>query len=167
MRALRAIVILALLIFAVFVGYRLAKRASGPTVGSTIQVYYCKLDGQTLVPWTVTLGSARDPKSVAFYAAVQAVAGPPSGTDAIRFPAGTVVRAVNVSDSTATVDLSQAVASSGGGSFAESGEFKALVWTLTALPDIHAVQIRIEGRTVPTLPGGHLELDEPLTRSSW
>ena len=167
MRPLRAIVLIALLALAVYVGYRLVNRSSGTAVGATITVYYCRLDGQTLSPWTVSLGPARDPKSVAFYAAVQAVAGPPSGTDAIRFPSGTVVRSVNVSDSTATVDLSQAVASSGGGSFAEAGEFKALVWTLTALPDIHAVQIRVEGRTIPTLPGGHLELDEPLTRSSW
>jgi len=166
-RLLRALIALALLAGAVFLGYRFATRTPAPSIGDTIAVYYCKLDGTTLVPWRVTLGSARDLRSVAFYATAQVLAGPPSGTDAIRFPAGTSARSVDVSKGTATVDLSSAVASSGGGSFAESGEFKALVWTLTALPGVNSVQIRIEGRTLGTLPGGHLELDEPLTRSSW
>jgi spore germination protein GerM len=164
---LRALIFVALGAFAVFLVYRFVSGRPSSTVGSTVTVYYCKLDGETLVPWTVSLGAARDLSSVAFYAATQAVAGPPSGTDAIRFPSGTVVRAVDVSKATATVNLSQAVAATGGGSFAEAGEFKALVWTLTALPGIHAVQIRVEGRALPTLPGGHLELDEPLARSSF
>jgi spore germination protein GerM len=74
---------------------------------------------------------------------------------------------VHVDGSTASVDLGGAVAANGGGSFAESGEFKALVWTLTSLPGVDAVQVKIDGTRVPTLPGGHLELDEPLTRQSW
>jgi spore germination protein GerM len=166
-RLLRALLFLALLAAAAFLGYRFATRTSAPSIGDSITVYYSKLDGQTLVPWKVTLGSARDLRSVAFYATAQVLAGPPSGTEAIRFPPGTVAQHVDVVSGTAIVDLSQAVAASGGGSFAEGGEFKALVWTLTALPGIHAVQVRVEGRTLPTLPGGHLELDEPLTRSSW
>lgn len=167
MKSLRALLLLALLIVAVYAGYRLATRFAEPTIGDTITVYYCKLDGETLVPWKVSLGPARDPRSVAFYATVQALAGPPSGVEAIRFPSGTVARRVDVTGSTAVVDLSHDVASSGGGSFAESGEFKALVWSLTSLPGIRAVQVLVGGRKLPTLPGGHLELDEPLTRSSW
>jgi spore germination protein GerM len=166
-KSLRALLFVALLVIAVYAGYRFATRGTAPKVGDTITVYYCKLDGETLVPWTVSLGPARDPRSVAFYAATQAIAGPASGIEAIRFPSGTVVRRVDVTDSTAVVDLSQRVASNDGGSFAESGEFKALVWSLTALPGVHAVQVRVEGRKVPTLPGGHLELDQPLARSSW
>jgi spore germination protein GerM len=69
--------------------------------------------------------------------------------------------------STATVDISGAAKQSGGGSFAELGEFKSLVWTLTALPGIHAVRVKVDGASLVTLPGGHLELDEPLTRASW
>jgi spore germination protein GerM len=111
--------------------------------------------------------NAADPQSEAFYATAQAVAGPPAETSAIRFPAGTVVRAVHVAGRTATVDLGGTIAAPQSGSFAESGEFKALVWTLTSLPGIDAVQVKIGGARVPTLPGGHLELDEPLTRQSW
>jgi spore germination protein GerM len=163
----RTLVVLVLLALVAYVGYRLFTRFAQPRVGDTVAVYYCKVDGETLVPWRVSLGSARDVTSVAFYAATQAVAGPPSDVEAIRFPPGTIVRRVDVSGATANVDLSQNVATSAGGSFAESGEFKALVWTLTGLPGIHSVQIRVEGRKLPTLPGGHLELDEPLTRTSW
>jgi germination protein M len=166
-KPLRALLLLALLVVAVYAGYRLATHFAQPPIGDTVTVYYCKLDGETLVPWKVSLGPARDPRSVAFYATVQALAGPRSDVEAIRFPSGTVARRVDVTGSTAVVDLSHDVARSGGGSFAESGEFKALVWTLTSLPGVRAVQVLVDGRKLPTLPGGHLALDEPLTRSSW
>jgi spore germination protein GerM len=104
---------------------------------------------------------------LAFYATAQALAGPPTSVEAIRFPVGTLVRRVALSESTATVDLGGSIARSAGGSFAESGEFKALVWTLTALPGITAVQVVVDGAKVATLPGGHLELEQPLSRSSF
>jgi spore germination protein GerM len=167
MKLLRALVVAALLIVAAFIGYRLFAHPAAP-VADSVGVYYCKLDGETLAKWSVSLNpNARDLTSVAFYATTQAVAGPPSETQAIRFPAGTVVHAVHVTGSTATVDLGGAIAKPQDGSFAESGEFKALVWTLTALPGIDAVQVKVGGALVPTLPGGHFELDEPLTRKSW
>jgi len=165
MRVLRTVVIIAALAAAAFVGYRLVRRPSAP---NGLAVYYCKTDGDTLASWRVSVNpNATDAKSVAFYAAAQAVAGPPPDVDAIRFPTGTIVRAVAVSGSTATVNLAGAIDRNQNGSFAESGEFKALVWTLTALPGVRAVQVTIDGARVPTLPGGHLELDEPLTRQSW
>jgi spore germination protein GerM len=133
----------------------------------TIAVYYVTADGARLVPWNVTLGPARDPRSVAFYAAVQAVAGPPSGVDAVRFPAGTRVLSVDLDGPTATIDLSSEVGTKVEGSFTESAEFKALVYTLTGLPGITAVRVHVGGTDVATLPGGHLELDEPLTRQSF
>jgi spore germination protein GerM len=137
-------------------------------VAEAVDVYYAKADGTTLVPWRVSLGSARDRASVAFYAATQAVTGPPAGIDAVRFPAGTHVRAVDVQGSTADVDLSKEIVASAEGGFAESAEFKALVWTLTqpAL-GITSVKVRIDGARVATLPGGHLALDESLSRSSF
>jgi spore germination protein GerM len=136
-------------------------------LGETIVVYSTQSDGTTEVPWRVSLGPARDVRSVAFYAATQAVVGPPSGTDAVRFPVGTRVRAVDLNGATVTVDLSGEVAKSAEGGFVETAEFKSLVWTLTELQGITAVRVRIDGTTVATLPGGHLELDEPLTRSSF
>jgi N-acetylmuramoyl-L-alanine amidase len=106
-------------------------------------------------------------RNTVLYAATQAVAGPPTTVAAIRFPTGTHVLSADVNDSTATVDLSKEVANQPSGVLGESGEFKALVWTLTALPGIDRVAIRVQGQTLSTLPGGHLELDEPLRRSDW
>jgi len=166
MRLLRALVLLAVLAGAAYLSYRLLVH-SRPVTADTLTVYYCKTDGETLVPWKVTLGPARDRKSVAFYAATQVLAGPPPDTEALRFPPGTALRRLTLTGDTATVDLNSAVGSQPGGSFAESGEFKALVWTLTALDGISKVQVEVEGAKVPTLPGGHLELDEPLLRSNW
>jgi spore germination protein GerM len=147
---------------------------AAPKAGSTLTVYYAQLDGKTLGTWEVSVrapaageSSAEVTHDLATYAAVQAVAGPPAQTSAVRFPPGTRVRSVTVNGATATVDLSGDVASGGGGSFGENGEFKGLVYTLTGIPSINAVQITIEGRTVETLPGGHLELDAPLRRSDW
>jgi hypothetical protein len=138
--------------------------------GGSIVVYYTTPDGAREVPWTVSLGPARDRASVAFYAATQALAGPASEIDAIRFPAGTHVRTVDLAGSTVTVDLSKEVDASAEGGLTENGEFKALVWTLTdpaTLPGVTAVRIAVGGVSLPTLPGGHLELDEPLTRASF
>ncbi len=136
-------------------------------LGDSVVVYYTKLDGNALGSFRISLGNARDLQSVAFYAATQALAGPPSGTQAIRFPNGTHVLALNVSGSTAKVDISKEINASAGGGFTEAGEFKALVWTLTALPGIQTVDVRVGGARLTTLPGGHFELDEPLARSSW
>lgn len=141
--------------------------------GPTLTMYYTTLDGKTLGTWDVSMRPAAPGESdaerlhdEAVYAAVQSVAGPPSDVSAVRFPAGTHVRSVTVSGNVATVDLSNGVGA-GTGSFQESAEFKGLVYTLTGISPINAVQITIEGRTVETLPGGHLELDAPLHRSDW
>src|SRR5579875_1075117 len=167
MRASRVAVLIVLFIVACAAGWWATHRAAG-TVGSTITVYYAKEDGTTLVPWRVSLGPARDRASAAFYAATQCIAGPPPETPAIRFPAGTRVLAVDVNGTAADVDLSKEVDASAAGGFTEDAEFKALVWTLTqpAL-GIDTVSVRIDGARVATLPGGHLELDEPLSRSSF
>jgi spore germination protein GerM len=167
MRLLRAAIAVALLAVAALAGYWIVSTRSRNAAPASVTVYYCKSDGQTLVPWRVSLGPARDRKSVAFYAATQTLAGPPAGVDAIRFPPGTLARSVALNGSSVIIDLNRNVESAEGGSLTEAGEFKALVWTLTALPGISAVQIEIEGKRVPTIPGGHLELDEPLARQSW
>lgn len=134
---------------------------------ATVTVYYTAVDGKTEVPYKVSLGPARDRKSVAFYAATQALAGPAADVEAIRFPAGTHLLNLDLSGDTATVDLSPEINKYQGGSFDEGAMFKALVWTLTAQPGIKEVAVRIDGSKVATLPRGHLELDEPLSRSAW
>ena len=161
-------VLIVLFVAAVAAAWWYTHRQTANTVGEAIDVYYAKADGTTLVPWRVSLGPARDRASVAFYAATQAVTGPPAGVDAVRFPAGTHVLACDVQGSTADVDLSKEIVASAEGGFAESAEFKALVWTLTQPSlGITSVKVRIDGARVATLPGGHLALDESLSRSSF
>lgn len=145
-----------------------------PGNAETLSIYYTKLDGTTLGTMSVSMrpraadeSSAEHLHNTLLYAAVQAVAGPPADVQAIRFPPGTRVVAANADGSTATVDLSSEVARQAGGSFGENGEFKALVYTITSVAGINAVQILVDGRRLETLPGGHLELDQPLHRSDW
>lgn len=144
------------------------------TNGQTIAIYYTKQDGTTLATTRVSMRPQQPGESAgehlhntALYAAVQAIAGPPNDVQAIRFPPGTRVRSLSISGSTATLDLSADVQRQAGGSFGENGEFKGLVYTLTGIPGISALQITVDGARVETLPGGHLELDQPLHRSDW
>jgi Sporulation and spore germination len=164
----RALVLVVLFAAAVAAAWWLTTRSQQRAVAKTISVYYTKADGTTLVPWQVSLNPKSDRLSAVFYAATQCVAGPPPGVEAIRFPAGTRVLGVDVQGSTADVDISSDVAKSAEGGFAESAEFKALVWTLTQ-PNlgIDSVKVKIGGARVATLPGGHLTLDEALSRSSF
>ena len=168
------LVILLVILIVVAAGAWYLLRPHPSARGGNLTVYYTKMDGTSLGTWTVSLrpqqpgeSGAEHLHNVALYAAVQSVAGPPSEVQAIRFPPGTHVLNVLVNGTTATVDVSKEVTASDGGSFAENGEFKGLVYTLTGIPPINAVQIMIEGRKVETLPGGHLELDTPLRRSDW
>ena len=175
MRSSRALVLVVLFAAAVAAAWWFTTRHQQSTVGDAVTVYYAKADGTTLVPWQITLAPKRDRSdpvrdrtSAIFYAATQAIAGPPPGVEAVRFPAGTHLLAADVEGSTVAVDISKEVASSAEGGFAESAEFKALVWTLTQPKlGIASVKVRIGGKRVATLPGGHLELDEPLSRSSF
>jgi spore germination protein GerM len=166
---LRVVALFIVFVIAVAAGWYYVNggHRGGNVSSASVTVYYTAPDGASEESYTVTLGPARDLHSVAFYAATQAVAGPPQNVDAIRFPTGTHVRSVDLDGSTAIVDLSSDVNNVGGGSFDEGGMFKSLVWTLTAIHGIDSVSIRVEGARVATLHGGHLELDEPLSRSSW
>jgi len=169
----RFLVLIALLaLVAAGTWYYLSHRPEA--AGGTLTVYYTKLDGTTLGNLSVSLRPQQNGESmaehlhnVALYAAVEAVAGPPSDVEAIRFPPGTRVLDASVNGSTATVDLSKDVERQPGGSFGETGEFKAFVYTITGIRGIDAVQVKIDGQTLPTLPGGHLELDTPLSRTDF
>ncbi|MHB8146251.1 MAG: GerMN domain-containing protein [Vulcanimicrobiaceae bacterium] len=142
--------------------------------GSRLTVYYTKIDGTSLGAWTVSMrppqpgeSAAEHLTNMALYAAVQSAAGPPSDVEAIRFPPGTHINNVTVHGSVATVDLSHEVTQQVGGTFSENGEFKGLVYTMTGVPGIRAVQVTVDGQKLETLPGGHVELDEPLRRSDF
>ena len=173
MRSTRLPILVVLLaIVAAGTWYVLSHRT--PVGGDTLAVYYGKLDGKSLGSVRVSLRPPQSGESAAehlhntvLYAAVEAVAGPPNGAEAIRFPPGTRVLGVDVNGSTATVDLSKDVERQIGGTFGENGEFKALVYTVTGVHGIDAVLVTVAGERLESLPGGNLELDQPLHRSDW
>lgn len=173
MKTSRALLLLGLLAAAAAVSWFWSHRQS-PAIGGHVTVYYTKQDGSSEIAWTVSMrpqqpgeSAAEHLNNAARYVAAQAVAGPPSDVSALRFPAGTRVRSASVTGSTANVDLSSEVANQTSGVAGEAGAFKALVWTLTALPGVRSVAITVEGQKLATLPGGHLEIDEPLRRSDF
>ena len=172
MKLSRVLLLVAILIVAAYVGWHFSRKP-GPS-GDTVTVYYTKVDGTSEVPWSVSVKpraanetDAQRLDDLALYAATQAVAGPSSDVQALRFPPGTHVLSANVTGSTANVDLSGEVKNGSSDVGGETAEFKALTWTMTALPGVDALAVRVEGQRVATLPGGHLELDEPLRRSDF
>jgi spore germination protein GerM len=173
MQRTRAAALIGILILAAIAAYIYVNRQGPRGIGEHLTVYYTKLDGTTLGAWAVSVRPKQPSETddaylhdVVLYAAVQAVTGPPSDVQAVRFPSGTHVLGVRVNGSTATVDLSKEVISDAS-SFTENGEFKSLVYTVTGVPPIKAVQVTVDGHIMGTLPGGHLELDTPLHRSDW
>lgn len=169
-KRLGALVIL--LIAVIAAAWLYSTRRAHPSL-SQITVYYTKSDGTTEVPWVVSMrpqmageSAAEHLRNTVVYAATQAIAGPPSDVQAVRFPSGTHLLGAQVQGSTAIVDISGEVKTQSG-TYGESGEFKSLVWTLTALPGINGVLVKVDGQTLATLPGGQLELDAPLHRSDW
>lgn len=105
---------------------------------------------------------------LADYAVTQLLAGPATGRDAIvLFPEGTTMD-VAVSGDTATVNIAgPLVKGYHGGADDESAMFKSLTYTLTNIPGIARVQVEIEGQKRAALSGGHMEIDEPLTRETF
>lgn len=71
------------------------------------------------------------------------------------------VLSVNVEDSIAYVDFSEENLS--GGSLEESFILQQLVYSLTELDGINAVQVLVNGNKVESLMG-HISIEEPLTR---
>lgn len=166
------ILVVLLAIAAAGTWYYLSQHA--PRSAETLAIYYTKLDGTKLAEMRVSLRPRQADESAAerlhntvLYAAVEAIAGPPNDVQAIRFPPGTRVIGVSVNGTTATIDLSKDLEQQAGGAFGENGEFKALTYTITGIAGVDAVQILVEGNRLETLPGGHLELDQPLHRSDW
>jgi hypothetical protein len=169
----RPLLLIVLLVIVAAASWWFLSHRGKNVVPAQIPISYTKSDGTSEATWMVSMRpqqpgetAAEHLHNAAVYAAVASVAGPPTDVQAVRFPPGTRVLSVNVKGPMATVDLSSDVAKPGG-TYGESAEFKGLVYTLTALPGIEAVQVTVNGRKLDTLPGGHLELDQPLHRSDW
>jgi spore germination protein GerM len=133
-----------------------------------LTVYYCKAGSDDLVRVPFSIDPKLSGSALATYAVNQLLAGPSVGRDSVvLFPAGTQAT-VSTEGDVATVDLNGSIARSfQGGAGDEVGMFKSLTYTLTGLPGIKSVQVLVSGQKKAALPGGHLEIDEPLTRETF
>jgi len=133
-----------------------------------ITVYYSKAGSDSLVAIHYSAGASLAGSALAQYAVSQLLAGPSDAASTlIVFPSDTRARATQ-NGTTVDVDLSGAITKHyAGGAGDEAGLFKSLTYTLTDLPGVTAVQVSLNGQVEAALPGGHLELDEPLTRDTF
>lgn len=161
---------------AALVGVALAVLAAGgcarhaPVIQSRqLTIYYCKGGTEALVPVRYAIDPKLDERRLASFAVNQLLAGPGALSNAVvLFPAGTRANVLEQIGSTATVDLSGPIAQGlHAGATDEVALFKSLVFTLTNLPNIKDVQVLVDGKKVAALPGGHLDLSEPLNRDAF
>lgn len=80
------------------------------------------------------------------------------------WPAGATVLNVSVAADTATIDFAGA-ATANLGAEASAIALQQLVWTVTAVPNVHAVKIMLDGRPTAEL-WGHLDVGQPQRRSA-
>src|SRR5579872_2329602 len=143
-------------------------RGAEPPPTNQITVYYSKAGSDTLVAFHYSAAPGLSGAARAQYAVEQLLAGPlDPAADLLTFPPDTRAK-VSLKEATAVVDLTGSITkrfSRGAGD--EAGLFKSLTYTVTDIPGITAVQIRLNGVVVPSLPGGQLELDEPLSRTTF
>jgi spore germination protein GerM len=133
-----------------------------------IMVDYVDAGTEALAPVDYSVDPHLEGAPLADYALTQLLAGPATGRDTIvLFPQGTTMD-VAVSGDTATVNIAgPLVKGYQGGADDESAMFKSLTYTLTNIPGIARVQVLIGGQKRAALAGGHMELDEPLTRETF
>lgn len=78
-------------------------------------------------------------------------------------PEGTRLLDLRVENGIAYVDFSGEIVAAGYGAETEGVLINSIVWTLTQLEEVEAVQILVEGKVVDTV-GGHYSVSKPLRR---
>jgi len=129
-------------------------------------LFYVSDDGAELVQVVREVPFGATPAEQARHILEAQVQAPPDGY-ASAIPAGTKVRSVFLgTHGEAYVDLGPEVATGhGGGSLDEALAVFAIVNAITSnLPDVHAVQILVDGKEVDSL-AGHVDLRQPIRRA--
>jgi len=127
-----------------------------------ITVYHATPDAMYLVPEVHSVDKNDHPAKTA----VELLLTDPANKQLTRvLPTGTKLKNLTVRDHIAYVDFNDKIIKNNvGGSATEILIVAAVVNTLTEFPDIHKVQILVEGKTVETL-SGHMSVGQPLSRS--
>lgn len=111
------------------------------------------------VPYTPAVATAAMTALLAGPTPQEQATWPAIGT---AIPAGTRLLGLSVANGVAKVDLSKEF-ESGGGTFSVTARLAQVVYTLTQLPTINAVEFYIEGVRVETFSGEGLMLEGPQT----
>lgn len=132
------------------------------------QIYWLNDTGNhlKLVPKSVTVAAAAQPKAVLEAAFQELLAGPTDAALGSTIPQGTKLRSVNIQNDGIHVDLSQEF-TKGGGSASMTSRLAQVLYTATTLQPDAKVWINVEGKPLEVLGGEGLELDQPLTRKSF
>ncbi len=127
-----------------------------------LTVYFATQDAMNLVPEVHAVEKNDHPAKTA----MELLLAEPSSKQLVRvLPTGTKLKSLDVRDHIAYVDFTdKIIKNNGGGSATEMLIVASIVNTLTEFPDIHKVQILVEGKTVETL-SGHMSIGQPLSRS--
>lgn len=137
---------------------------AAPNSESTMQltVYHATKDAMHLVPEIHKVPVNSHPARTAIELLL---AGSKSSELVGVMPPGVKLKSVKVKDQIAYVDFDDTlIKKNKGGSAGEILLVGAIVNTLTEFPDIHKVQILVEGKKIETI-AGHLDVSEPLSRS--
>ncbi|MDR3566053.1 MAG: GerMN domain-containing protein [Negativicutes bacterium] len=139
-----------------------ASLAPGTADTMRLTVYYATADAMYLAPEVRVVPKTPHPAQSALELLLQ----DPKGHGLVKvLPEGTKVRGITIKDHVAFVDFNdKLIKNNGGGSASEILTVGAIVNTLTEFPEIHKVQIMVEGKKVDTL-SGHMDTSEPLSRS--
>ncbi|MDR3589958.1 MAG: GerMN domain-containing protein [Negativicutes bacterium] len=134
---------------------------TAPAETMRLTVYYATADAMYLTPEVRLVPKTEHPALTALEQLLQ----DPKGRDLVKvMPDGTRIRGITVKDRVAFVDFNDKLAKGSAGSTTEMLIVASIVNTLTEFPEIHKVQILVEGKKVDTL-AGHMDLSEPLSRS--
>lgn len=128
-----------------------------------LTVYYATKDAMYLVPEMHRVPRNSHPAQTA----VELLLIEPQNQELVRvLPTGTKLKSLAIKENIAYVNFSeQLIKNNQGGSAAEILQVSSIVNTLTEFPDIHQVQILVEGKKVETI-SGHVDISEPLSRST-
>jgi spore germination protein GerM len=136
----------------------------GSFAGQTmsVTVYSATKDARYLVPETHVVPKNARPAQTA----IELLLAGTKNADLVSImPAGTKLRHISVKDNIAYVDFNdKLVKNNTGGSAGEILLVAAIVNTMTEFPDVHKVQILVDGKKIDTI-SGHMDTSEPLSRS--
>ena len=110
--------------------------------------------------------AATQPNQVLEAAFKTLLAGPSEGTDSTTIPQGTQLLGLKVENNDVHVNLSENF-TTGGGSSSMMGRVGQVVYTATSLNPQANVYIEVNGKLLEVLGGEGVELQQPLTRTSF